>query len=171
MITITHDGPVRVASGYDLETLTTDGTWRILATYSVQERVCVEPSHYDYQTNATVPSRHEVLQVQHFLLGKSKENALEEISKRCADLQAVNNGLADEFAMEATKRQAAEAHAEQLEEKLARQKADTEKVRGLLDTRQEAFHRGEGALADARKALKILRAEIGEARARELLGE
>lgn len=171
MIEIKHIGPVRSVDAQELENLTRGGLWHIIASYSEQQRVCVESGGYSYETRNHEPPKYETLSVQCFLVAQNEETALSSLGSKLEKVEDENGRLSDEVALlkscNATLETALKEKEALLQDAIAGMKRDAENHRAQYD----ATRRGERALVDASKALRILRAEISEARARELLGE
>jgi hypothetical protein len=169
MIEIKHDGPVRVVDEAGLS-ITFDGTWRLLATYSTQQRQYVPPRYNSY-TGHSEPEREELMQVQMFILGQSTANALAEAQEavrveRLAVAQAKAREEELSRGLEEAKREN-----ERLKFQAERYVEDRDRACAARDAHRTMMQRGEEALADLREKYRKIRAEVGEARARELLGE
>lgn len=170
MIEIKHKGPVKVVLARELESITMGGTWHILATYSAPVREYVPP-RWNSDKNCNDPGHEEVTQQQMFVVGQSVEDALVAAREETGVAQRL---LADaeQRAMGAAKDlDEARGEVARLKDRVERVVKEREVAETARDTHRTMMQRGEEALADLRSKYKKLRAEVGEARARELLGE
>lgn len=170
MIEIKHDGPTQIVSQDNLAEATRDGTWRLLATYAVTVKDKIY-GMYNYITNRQEPDREEFVVRQFFVLGQTEAGAIAAANRDRAA------AIADRAASEDREREllkklsdmqdASAAHEKRIKALEADLKFEKDRANSVL----ESYRKGETALADLRQKYKTLRAEVGEARARELLGE
>lgn len=170
MIEIKHDGPTMVVSQDNLADATKDGTWRLLATYATTVKETIY-GKYNYATNYQEPNREEFVQRQFFVLGQTEAGAIAAANlDRVAAVEARTASEGRERDLLKTLSDMQDASAAH-EKRIKVLEADLKFEKDRADSFLASSRKGEMALADLRQKYKTLRAEVGEARARELLGE
>lgn len=170
MIEIKHKGPVMVVPAGELESITMGGKWHILASYQAQVREYV-PQRWNYDKNCNDPGHEEMTQQQMFVVGQSIEDALVEAREETRNARCLLSEAEQREMGAAKDLEEARGEVARLKDRVERVVKEREVAETARDTHRTMMQRGEEALADLRSKYKKLRAEVGEARARELLGE